>query len=150
MPSGGGLHPLEAYLAVGRCDGLPAGCYWYDAHRHQLETLGRDEAQLRALLDQAARSWGRAYPPPDVLITLAARVPRVAWKYEGNAYRVILLDAGVVVQMMYLVATALGLSPCAVGNGDPALFAALSGCDPLEETSVAEFALSGRAAPDRS
>lgn len=45
---------------------------------------------------------------------------------------------------MYLVATAMGLAPCALGNGDPALFAAASGIDALEETSVAEFALSGK------
>ncbi len=82
-----------------------------------------------------------------MFLTIAARVPRVAWKYEGNAYRVVLLDAGVMLEMMYLVATAMGLAPCAVGNGDPALFAALTDCDPFEETSVAEFALSGQASP---
>ncbi|MGE5243239.1 MAG: SagB family peptide dehydrogenase [Betaproteobacteria bacterium] len=147
VPSGGGLHELETYLAVRRCVGLPTGSYWYDSRHHELETLGRDEAVVQAFTDQASRSWGWEYPPPDVLITIAARVPRVAWKYEGNAYRVVLLDAGVMMQMMYLVATAMGLAPCAIGNGDPALFAALTGCDPFEETSVGEFALSGRTSP---
>jgi SagB-type dehydrogenase family enzyme len=79
-----------------------------------------------------------------VLLTLAARVPRTAWKYERQAYRTVLLDAGAMIGTMYLAATAMGLAPCAIGNGDPALFARLTGLDPFEETSVAEFALSGR------
>jgi SagB-type dehydrogenase family enzyme len=147
VPAGGGLHELEAYVTVRDCRGLVSGSYWYDAHAHALETLPADEALSAAFMDQAARSWGRRFPPPDVFITLGARVPRVAWQYEATAYRVIVLNVGVVMQMMYLVATAMGLAPCAVGNGDPALFASLTGADPFEETSVGEFALSGRVRP---
>ena len=46
-------------------------------------------------------------------------------------------------QTLYLVATALGLAPCANGTGDSALFEALTGLSPFEETAIAEFALSG-------
>jgi SagB-type dehydrogenase family enzyme len=80
---------------------------------------------------------------PDVLVTLAARFQRFAWKYEGMAYRVMLLNAGVVIQTMYLVATAMGLAPCALGTGDSTTFATAAGLDPIAETSIAEFALSG-------
>jgi SagB-type dehydrogenase family enzyme len=148
VPAGGGLHELEAYVAVRQCRGLAPGSYWYDAHAHGLETLSRDAGLASAFVDQAARSWGRRFPPPDVLVTLAARVPRVAWQYEAIAYRIILLNVGVVMQMLYLVATAMRLAPCAIGSGDPALFATLTGADPFEETSVGEFALSGRVAAD--
>ncbi|HMF99445.1 MAG TPA: SagB family peptide dehydrogenase [Vicinamibacterales bacterium] len=144
VPSGGALHELEAYVAVRRCTGLVSGVYWYDAHSHQLEALSDDEALAAEFADQASRSWGRRFPPPDVFITLAARFPRVAWKYEAAAYRIVLLNAGVVMQMLYLVATAMGLAPCAVANGDPALLTRVTGADPFEETSVGEFALSGR------
>lgn len=57
-------------------------------------------------------------------------------------YRIALINAGAAVQTMYLVATAMGLAPCAVGNGDPARFAAITGLNPMEETSIAEFVLS--------
>jgi hypothetical protein len=43
---------------------------------------------------------------------------------------------------MYLVATALGLAPCAIGAGDTQLFAQASGLDFTRESSVGEFALS--------
>jgi hypothetical protein len=46
---------------------------------------------------------------------------------------------------MYLVATAMGLAPCALGSGDSAAFALLSGLDPLIEPSIADFALGTRA-----
>jgi oxazoline/thiazoline dehydrogenase len=142
-PAGGSLHEIDAYLAVVDCAGLSTGCYRYDGSRHELEVVSADPDTVARFLDQATRSWGRRYARPQVLVTLAARVPRVAWQYERMAYRVVLLNAGVLLQTMYLVATAMRLAPCAVGNGSPALFAALTGLDPFEETSVGEFALSG-------
>ena len=47
------------------------------------------------------------------------------------SYAMILKDAGVLTQQMYLVATAMGLAPCALGAGDSQAFAELSGLDPL-------------------
>jgi hypothetical protein len=46
---------------------------------------------------------------------------------------------------MYLVATAMGLAPCALGSGDSAAFALLSGIDPLVEPYIADFALGSKA-----
>ncbi len=42
---------------------------------------------------------------------------------------------------MYLVATAMGLSPCAIGTGDSDLFAEATGLRYEEEGTVGEFAL---------
>jgi SagB-type dehydrogenase family enzyme len=134
-PAGGAIHELEFYVAVHVCEGLAAGLYHYHAGEHAFYRLAATEAQLRQLLDLE--------PAPHALIILAARFGRIMWKYEAMAYRLILLDAGVAMQTMYLVATAMNLAPCALGNGDPALFAAAAGLDPLEETSVGELALCG-------
>jgi SagB-type dehydrogenase family enzyme len=141
-PGGGGLRELELYLSVGRCAGLVPGFYRYAADGHQLEPWPGDPEAARELLGQAQASMGAA-AAPDLLVTLAARVQRVAWKYQTIAYALILKDAGVMLQQMYLVATALGLAPCAIGTGDTQLFARASGLAGVEETSVAEFALSG-------
>jgi oxazoline/thiazoline dehydrogenase len=94
----------------------------------------------RTLLRRAARASGRV-TPPQVLVTLAARFRRVSWQYSGIAYALILKDAGALIQTMYLVATALGLAPCALGSGDSDLFAQATGEDYYEETSVAELML---------
>jgi SagB-type dehydrogenase family enzyme len=144
-PGGGGLHEIELYLSVGRCAGLEPGFYHYDPAGHRLEPWSGSQAASERLLRQAQAAMGSAGtgPAPDILITLAARMQRVAWKYQSIAYALILKNTGVLYQQMYLVATALGLAPCAIGAGDTQLFAQASGLDFLRESSVGEFALSG-------
>lgn len=138
----GAIHELEYYLTVARCDGLPPGLYRYDPLAHALERLEADEKQLEKLMKGAARAMRGARC--DVLITLAARFQRVSWQYRSIAYSLLLKDVGAVFQQMYLAATALDLAPCALGAGDSDDFAETAGLDYFSETSVGEFALSGR------
>jgi hypothetical protein len=42
---------------------------------------------------------------------------------------------------MYMVATDMGLAPCANGTGDSRLLQEVAGLDRFEETVIAEFAL---------
>ncbi|HEV3050106.1 MAG TPA: nitroreductase family protein, partial [Longimicrobium sp.] len=79
---------------------------------------------------------------------IAARFARLAAKYESLAYSLCLKDTGVLMQTMYLVATAMGLAPCALGGGDADLFARASGLSYLVEGSVGEFLLGVPAAGD--
>jgi SagB-type dehydrogenase family enzyme len=81
---------------------------------------------------------------PQVLITLASRFARLSWKYEGIAYAATLKNVGVLQEAMYLVATAMGLAPCALGCGDSTVFSTATGLDPLVESSVGEFMLGSR------
>ena len=75
-----------------------------------------------------------------VLVTYALRMGRNSWKYEGMAYRLALLDAGVLYGHAYLVAAALGIGICGLGNGDSA---ALARVTEAELVSVAEVMLTG-------
>jgi SagB-type dehydrogenase family enzyme len=86
---------------------------------------------------------------PQIVLVTTARVQRLMWKYEGLGYAMILKNAGVLTGLMYLVATAMGLAPCALGAGDSAAFAAMSGLDPLVEPAVADFLLGSRRPEDR-
>lgn len=142
VASGGAMHELELYLTVTRCTGLEPALYRYDPLDHVLEWIAAPSADTQALLT-GAMAAAALETPPDVLITLAARFGRIAWKYEGMAYAAILKHVGVMYQQLYLVATALGLAPCALGAGDADRFAAAAGTYYYEETSVGEFALSG-------
>ena len=54
---------------------------------------------------------GEADQKPDLAIVIASRLPRLAWKYQGMAYRASLMNAGVVFNLMYLVAIDMGLAP---------------------------------------
>lgn len=145
-PGAGALHELELYLTVSRCEGLAPGFYHYAAGAHALEPCPAGGLAASELLRQAQAAMASAQPP-DILFTLAARIQRVTWKYQSIAYALILKDAGVLYQQMYLVATALGLAPCALGAGDIQVFAEASGLPFTQETSVGEFALSGSAGP---
>jgi len=140
-PSGGGLYELEVYAAVNACRGLSAGLYHYDPLGHRLGRRAERTAEVERLLSMAALSAGMAPDGLQVLLILAARLPRLAWKYTGLAYALILKHVGVVFQTMYLAATAMGLAPCAVGGGDSDLFARAAGVSYYAETAVGEFLL---------
>jgi SagB-type dehydrogenase family enzyme len=147
-PAGGSLYELELYVAVNHCSGLSPGLYHYDALGHRLTRLCGRAPEVSGLLRDAAESTAIAEDNLQVLLLLAARFARVAWKYESIAYALILKHVGVVFQTMYLAATAMGLGPRAVGCGDSDLFARAAGTDYCTETSVGEFLLgSQRAGP---
>lgn len=143
-PAGGGLYELDLYVLVNRCDGVGAGLYRYDPERHCLHPLAAAGDDLEALLADASLSTMIAREQLQVLIVVAARFQRVAWKYASIAYSLIMKDVGVLYQTMYLVATAMGLAPCAVGCGNADLFARVASTDYYAETSVGEFLLGSK------
>ncbi len=138
--SAGGMHELELYLTVNRCSGLAPALYRYDPQAHALELVVDANEHTQTLLHDACRAADLS-APPCVLITLAARHGRVAWKYQSIAYALILKNVGVMYQQLYLVATALGLAACAIGAGDADRFALASGTNYYEEAAVGEFVL---------
>jgi SagB-type dehydrogenase family enzyme len=147
FPSAGGIHELEFYLAVDRCHGLVSGFYHYRGDRHALLALPESETYARMMLEHCAQAWGQPGQLPQAMVVIASRMPRLARKYEGIAYRLSLLDAGVALQTLHLVATELGLVGAAAGSGDPRLFAAATGNTTWEETSIAEFGFGRPATP---
>ncbi len=149
FPSAGALYELELWPVVQRCDDLDAGLFSYDARAHALRPVAARDAAVRELLSGAAAGAGMAVDDVQVLIVVSARFARIAWKYSAMAYSAILKHVGVVVQTMYLVATSMGLAPCALGAGDSDLFALAAGTDDVAETSVGELLLGARPDPHR-
>ena len=140
-PAGGSLYELELYAAIQVCNSLDPGLYHYDPAGHRLIRLRGRTPEVAVLLRDAAESAATPEDTLQVLLILAARFPRVAWKYESIAYALTLKHVGVLYQTMYLTATAMGLAPCAIGGGDADLFARAAGTDYYAETSVGEFLL---------
>lgn len=139
-PSGGAIYETGVYTIVRACEGLEPGLYAYQVEEHALYRIPSRAPELAELLQMAAE--GMALPgQPQVVIVLTARFARMAWKYEVMAYSAMLKNVGVIFQTLYLVATAMGLAPCALGSGGADLFARASGLDPLVEGSVGEFAV---------
>ena len=145
-PGGGAIYELEMYPIVNACAGLAAGLYHYDARNHRLEQVSGLTPEVAGLLSRASQSTTVPNEQLQVLIIIAARFQRMAWKYASMAYAATLKHVGVIYQTMYLVATAMALAPCGIGCGDSDLFSRAAGTSYYDETSVGEFLIGSKSA----
>jgi SagB-type dehydrogenase family enzyme len=137
-PSGGASFEMELYVTVGACEGLPSGVYHYDPLGHCLEPIDTGNGAPNELL-ACARVSGAMDEPPPLLISLTARFRRVSWKYEGLAYRLVLVHVGILTQSLYLVCAAMRLAPCALGGVSIEAAARAFGTDWRTEPCVGQF-----------
>jgi putative peptide maturation dehydrogenase len=147
-PSGGSLHPLEAYLVVQRVDGVAPGLYHYHVTTHALEPVATlDPAALR---DFAMRSVAGQdfFADAHALLVITARFERTFWKYRSHpkAYRAIVLEAGHVSQNLYLTATELGLGAFVTAAINEVDIEQAFGLDALRESPLAVLGFGPRAA----
>ncbi len=150
-PSGGGLHPVEAYVLARSVDDLSPGLYHYHCVAHTLEplrALADDDAMTLAARFVADQAW---FAYAHALVVLTARFARNFWKYRNHpkAYRVVVLDAGHLSQTLYLSATARDLGvfvTAAINERDIEQALAL---DPMSEGPLLVCGLGPRAASAR-
>jgi SagB-type dehydrogenase family enzyme len=135
-PSGGGLYELELYPVVRNVAGLEPGMYHYDSFDHVLRPVAAADSRAVSQLMKPASATLTGGAEPQLLIVMAARCGRIMWTYEQIGYAAILKDVGVLMQTIYLAATAMGLGACAQGFSDTAAFVAATGVDELQECSV--------------
>jgi putative peptide maturation dehydrogenase len=148
-PSGGGMHPVEAYPLVVAVEGLAPGWYHYRAGEHRLAPVAALEAQAaRAAIERvtAGQSYFASAP---LLVALTLRFPRHHWKYPGHAraYRVMQLEAGHLGQLFYLAATETGLGAFFTAAVNDADVDAALGLDGVAEGCIAVVGC-GRPAAD--
>ncbi|MET0266878.1 MAG: putative peptide maturation dehydrogenase [Duganella sp.] len=110
-PSGGGLHPVEAFVLIQRVDGVAPGLYHYHPVDHALTPLRSTtaaEAAALALQMVAEQDW---LADAAMQVVMVGRVERTFWKYRNHqkAYRALALDSGHLSQTFYLLATEAGL-----------------------------------------
>ncbi|MEO7326147.1 MAG: putative peptide maturation dehydrogenase [Dokdonella sp.] len=146
-PSGGGLHPLEAYLLVRRVQGVEPGIYHYHVAAHALEPmqgLDRDRASELANLFVAGQEF---FADAHVQVILTARFRRTFWKYRNHpkAYRAIVLEVGHVSQNLYLAATELGLGAYVTAAINEIDIERALGLDELQESPIAVCGFGPRA-----
>ena len=107
------LYELEIYVGVNRCADLARGIYHYDPQWHTLTLINDDAGVLDTLLDMAMIAAG-SHRRPSALLTMTARMSRLAWALGGAAYATTLLHLGALQQVFYLSAKAMGLAAHAV------------------------------------
>ena len=116
-PSGGDLHPIEAYVLAQRVKGLKQGFYHYNAGKHVLEGL-RGGVPRKMLERNLGNQWW--FGDAAFFVLMTAMFSRTQWKYDfPRAYRTILIEAGHLCQTFCLTATWLGLAPfCTMAQTD--------------------------------
>jgi len=144
-PGGGAAYELELYLVVNKCEGVARGFYHYDAGEHALVPIAVRTQEVDAQLTGSQFAMGTP-APPQIVIIIAARFGRISWKYSSIAYALILKDAGVLIQTLYLMATSMGLGACAIGSVNINLFAKMTGLEFHVEGPVGQLAI-GRGRP---
>ncbi|BBX72926.1 SagB family peptide dehydrogenase [Mycobacterium shinjukuense] len=147
-PSAGGLYELELYPVARIVAGLEPGIYHYDSFDHVLRPVAAADSTAMARLIKPAAATLAAGAEPQVLIVMAARCGRITWTYEQIGYATILKDVGVLMQTIYLAATAMGLGACAQAFSDTAAFVSATGVDELQECSVGSIVI-GSPAPSQ-
>jgi SagB-type dehydrogenase family enzyme len=135
-PAGGARSELEVYVVANKVDGLDRGAHWYDARAHELVTVRPGDTGLEAMNEWVADATGGLPRPPHVILLVTAVFERITWKYEGIGLSLVARDVGCLYQTVYLVATALGLAPCAVGAGPELDNDRWLGLEPLVESQV--------------
>lgn len=131
-PSGGALHPIEAYVLARNVEGLRTGIYHYASADHRLELIraGATPGQITRYL---ANQWW--YGGASFVVFMTAVFARTQWKYDyARAYRAVLMEAGHLCQTFCLTATWLGLAPfCTLAFADSEIESAL-GVDGISES----------------
>lgn len=116
VPSAGGRHPFDTFLAITNVSGLKPGLYRYLALSHKL-VLIREGKDINARL--AAICVNQKWIAAAAVSFIWVAVPyRSAWRYSERAWRYLLLDAGHVCQNLYLACEAIGAGCCAVNAYD--------------------------------
>jgi len=139
-PSGGARHALEIYPFIRKCENCEPGIYRYRPQEHVLEKIKSSGEPVQKLLNWNPHKIVTSIAP-HVTLYLSARVERMSWKYESIAYKLIQQDLGCLYQTFYLVAEALGLCPCALGDVDTVLLGQVLEIDWRTEPFIGGFTL---------
>lgn len=110
-PSGGGLHPVEAYPLLRNVEGAEPGLYHYRVSDHMLELVAALDAAAAGETISSFTTGQSYFTPAGAAVVLTARFDRSFWKYRRHptAYATALMDAAHLSQSLYLVCADLGL-----------------------------------------
>ena len=112
-PSARAVYPLQVWLVANDVTGLRPGIYRYEPKEHALALVTAGEQ--RDSMAAAARGQA-AIQHAAAVVAVIGDSTLAATKFRGNAERWLGMEAGFVVQDVYLECTALGLGTVMVGG----------------------------------
>lgn len=111
-PSGGGLFSCKVYVDVRNVEKLENGIYLYNPYDQSLQFINDDyNIKERSLFhNQSVEHENKEKASFEILISTS---PHVALKkYGEHAWKVIMIEAGAILENLWLVGIGLGLSSC--------------------------------------
>lgn len=144
FPAAGGFYDFHFYVASRALAQLGSSLFSVekpdDESKIEFIPVPVSSSIMDRIFEEAGGAWGALNAPPSTLVLIAFDRERLAKKYGERAMRLMLMNSGALIQVMYLVAHSLGLSGCALGTGSRLSEALIQG--PLKRrTLIAEFAL---------
>jgi SagB-type dehydrogenase family enzyme len=112
VPSAGARHCFEAYVLVNNVDGISPGLYRFLATEHKLQVV-KQGLEIGEKITEACLNQRVILDSAIALILTAVRY-RMMWRYTERGYRYMHLDAGHVMQNLYLCAEAIDSGVCAI------------------------------------
>lgn len=140
-PSAGGTYENEFYLLVNNCEKLKMGLYHYDGLKHELKNLSIGDENAIGMLKMAAFRINQRKVLPQAVIIVTSKIHLLQKKYSKVAYRLSLLNAGVVTAYLDLLSNQLQLAGCPTGSTDWRIFEEVTGIDHVKETAMMEFVI---------
>jgi SagB-type dehydrogenase family enzyme len=134
VPSAGARHCFEAYVLVNNVKGLTPGLYRYLSIEHTLQEVNTDE-DIATVVTQACLDQRFMLKAAMALILTAVRY-RMMWRYTERGYRYMHLDAGHVIQNLYLCAETINSGACAIAAFDDDKLNEALGVDGVEQFAV--------------
>lgn len=110
-PSAGARYPLEIYPVILKLKGVNPGVYHYNVKSNSLEMLL--EGKPKNIFSYLDQKWTKK---ASVIILISAVFARTTIKYSSRGYRYVFLDAGHLMQNLYLISTSIGLNCCSIGG----------------------------------
>lgn len=107
-PSGGGLYPVEAYVAWRKPESVEIGVYHYSPHDHALTEIRSDIDET--VLEQALADQHRFSSGAGCVVFLTGVFRRSLTKYGIHGYRFVLIEAGEMAQQIGLQSCAMNMS----------------------------------------
>lgn len=134
VPSAGGRHALETYLAINRVEGIKPGVYRYVPFEHRLLHLSSGDGMEERLGELAS---GQSFVGKSAVCFIWSAIPyRMEWRHGIRAPKFILLDVGHVCQNLYLACESIMCGACAIGLYDQEGMDRLLGLDGEDELVV--------------
>ncbi len=146
IPSGGGLYPIDVYLINQHITELPLGVCIYDLFTNKLKLLHAFDHQesLNQALNKtlfAQQKNDIDYSHASAFLVLGAELERSCFKYLDRGIRWAILEAGEIVQAMYLASASLDLGSCAIGGFNDEALAQLIGYQNPSQITLLALAL---------